>query len=101
MSSKCCNKGKVSLPDLNEFPQELRHLLLGDSAQAKQFREKIRVFNNCFAFASLGANTRPPPGNGPPTFQICGQIAHSYGTLFPEQPQFSQLSCSWESCCTR
>ncbi|XP_066932864.1 uncharacterized protein [Clytia hemisphaerica] len=30
---------------------------------------------------------------GPPTFRICGQICHRYGTLFPneEQPQYAQL----------
>ena len=90
---KCCNKGKVSLPDLNEFPQELRYLILRDSVQAKHFRTGIRVFRNCFALASLSANIGPPPGNGPSTFRICGQIVHRYGTLFPEQeqPQFSQL----------
>ncbi|XP_057297109.1 uncharacterized protein LOC130626007 [Hydractinia symbiolongicarpus] len=41
-----------------------------DSAQAKQFRKYIRVYNNAFSFASLSANIRPPPGRGPPCFRI-------------------------------
>ncbi|XP_066929445.1 uncharacterized protein [Clytia hemisphaerica] len=59
----------------------------------RSFEKKIRIYNNSFAFGSFSANLRPPPGIGPPTFRICGQICHRYGTLFPneEQPQYAQL----------
>ncbi|XP_057310253.1 uncharacterized protein LOC130648232 [Hydractinia symbiolongicarpus] len=91
---KCCHNGKVALPAILQFPAEIRELLSNDSAQAKQFRKYIRVYNNAFSFASLSANIRPPPGHGPPCFRICGQLFHRYGALLPAQnevPNFSQL----------
>ncbi|XP_057290125.1 uncharacterized protein LOC130612787 [Hydractinia symbiolongicarpus] len=91
---KCCHNGKVALPAILQFPAEIRELLSNDSAQAKQFRKYIRVYNNAFSFASLSANIRPPPGRGPPCFRICGQLFHRYGALLPAQnevPNFSQL----------
>ncbi|XP_066919234.1 uncharacterized protein [Clytia hemisphaerica] len=90
---KCCSKGKVSLPQLEPFPPQLQHLFTDDSNEAKEFRKKLRIYNNTFAFGSFSANLRPPPGIGPPTFRICGQICHRYGTHFPneEQPQCAQL----------
>ena len=91
---KCCSQGKVNLSDLLHYPEELRNLLCSDTAQAKQFRKLIRVYNNAFGFASLGANIRPPPGNGPPCFRICGQLFHRYGALLPDEnhnPNYSQL----------
>lgn len=77
-----------------QFPAEIRELLSNDSAQAKQFRKYIRVYNNAFSFASLSENIRLPPGHGPPCFRICGQLFHRYGALLPAQneiPNFSQL----------
>ncbi|XP_057292374.1 uncharacterized protein LOC130619401 [Hydractinia symbiolongicarpus] len=91
---KCCHNGKVALPAILQFPAEIRELLSNDSAQAKQFRKYIRVYNNAFSFASLSANIRPPPGHGPPCFRICGQLFHRYGALLTAQnevPNFSQL----------
>ncbi|XP_066925068.1 uncharacterized protein [Clytia hemisphaerica] len=54
----------------------------GIGAQMKILREDVK-----------GGKQIPPPGIGPPTFRICGQICHRYGTLFPneEQPQYAQL----------
>ena len=31
----CCHNGKVSLPKLSEYPEELKDLLLTNSSQAK------------------------------------------------------------------
>ncbi|XP_066924645.1 uncharacterized protein [Clytia hemisphaerica] len=91
---RCCEKGKVALPQLDPFPPQLEHLFSNNSNQSKLFRKNIRIYNNAFAFASFCANLRPPPGNGPPTFRICGQIVHRLGNVFPDQqhqPQFAQL----------
>ena len=71
-SFKCCHNGKVNLPNRLDFPEELRELFQGNSAIAKQFRRHIRIYNNAFSFASMHANIRPPPGNGPPCFRVCG-----------------------------
>ena len=43
---KCCCEGKVSLPDLLEFPEQLRNLLSSDSAQAKGVRVRISIPND-------------------------------------------------------
>ena len=61
-SFKCCHEGKVSLPNLEPYPQELSDLMLEDTAQGKNFRANIRQFNSAFSFASFGANIAPPPG---------------------------------------
>ena len=82
---KCCHNGKVSLPALKPYPDELKNLLLGNSAEAKNFQKNIRKYNSAFAFASFGAKIAPPGGRGPPCFRICGQIYHRSGNLHPAE----------------
>ena len=36
-SLNCCHNGKVSLPELSPYPEELKDLLINDSVQAKNF----------------------------------------------------------------
>ncbi|XP_057310674.1 uncharacterized protein LOC130648635 [Hydractinia symbiolongicarpus] len=92
---KCCHTGKVALDNLSPYPQELGELLTNtDTVQAKNFQSNIRKYNGAVAFASFGANLRPPPGRGPPCFRICGQIWHRVGGLHPPEgqtPVFNQL----------
>lgn len=52
----CCAQGKVKLPLLSPLPQPLRGLFEDQTHKAKEFREHIRAYNNCFAFTSVGAN---------------------------------------------
>ncbi|XP_057310672.1 uncharacterized protein LOC130648633 [Hydractinia symbiolongicarpus] len=92
---KCCHTGKIALDNLSPYPQQLRDLLTNtDTVQAKNFQANIRKYNSAVAFASFGANLRPPPGRGPPCFRICSQIWHRVGGLhLPEgqTPVFNQL----------
>ena len=80
---KCCHNGKVSLKPLKDYPDELRNLLLGNSAKATNFKENIRRYNSACAFASFGVPLEDLTGKGPPCFRICGQILHRSGSLHP------------------
>ncbi|XP_057305466.1 uncharacterized protein LOC130642397 [Hydractinia symbiolongicarpus] len=91
---KCCQSGKVRLEPLSPHPLELRELLTGGTPAAKHFQKDIRIYNNAFSFGSFGADLRPPPGNGPPCFRLCGQLYHRVGCLHPAanvRPSYSQL----------
>ena len=78
----CCHNGKITLPELS-FPEDLKQLLLGKSAQSKNFRDNTRQYNSAFAFASFGANIDKLTNRGPYCFCIHGQIYHRTGSLHP------------------
>ena len=93
-SFHCCHSGKVKLDALTKYPDELRILLTGKSSQAINYQKNIRQYNSAFAFASMGATLANPPGRGPPSFRICGQIFHGSGCLHPRDgqiPTYNQL----------
>ena len=93
-SLNCCHNGKVSLPELSPYPEELKDLLINNSVQAKNFRDYIRQYNSAFAFASLGANIDKITTRGPYCFRIHGQIYHQTGCLHPSEKnnhQYGQL----------
>jgi hypothetical protein len=75
--SNCCNKGKVSLPELKESPKLLESLLTNSRPQANNFMKKKRNYNSALDFASMGANVSLPPGRGPYCFRIHGMVYHS------------------------
>ncbi len=52
----CCAQGKVTLPPLAPPPEPLKWLLTNNEAYAKDFRQRIRSYNNALAFTSVGAN---------------------------------------------
>ena len=81
----CCHNGKVSLPQLSSYPEELKDLLMSNSSQAKNFKENIRQYNSAFAFASLGAKIDKIKTRGPYCFRIHGQIYHQTGCLHPSE----------------
>ncbi|KAF2356072.1 Helitron helicase-like domain [Trinorchestia longiramus] len=51
----CCHNGKVLLPPLQEYPENLRLLFDADGAEGSNFRQNIRNYNSAFAFASFAA----------------------------------------------
>jgi len=82
-SFNCCHNGKVSLPNLQEYPAQLKRSFdINDHEEAK-FREYIRNYNSAFAFASFGANISLPPGRGPYCFRLHGQTYHHVSSLHP------------------
>jgi len=63
---------------------------------AKEFRNKIRCYNNIFAFTSLGVNeqTLGLRGSGVYSFRIKGALYHRIGSLLPiagQIPKFAQI----------
>nr|XP_009804967.1 PREDICTED: uncharacterized protein LOC104250114 isoform X1 [Nicotiana sylvestris] len=51
----CCSNGSVKLTSY-EMPYELLNLYLGNTEECEHFRTYIRLYNNMFAFTSLGVN---------------------------------------------
>ena len=51
-SFNCCHNGKIHLPPLFSYPDELKELLTSGDAASKNFLEFIRQYNSAFAFAS-------------------------------------------------
>lgn len=90
----CCHNGKVSLPQLTNYPSILKELFTDNSDMAKNLRSYIRIYNSAFSFASFGAQTVQIPGRGPYCYKIHGQIYHSTNTLHPpegEERKYGQL----------
>uniref|UniRef100_A0A7I4YT97 Helitron_like_N domain-containing protein n=1 Tax=Haemonchus contortus TaxID=6289 RepID=A0A7I4YT97_HAECO len=71
----CCNHGTITLKHFTCFPEELRRLLAGQDAEAKEFREHIRNYNSAFAFASIGAQLNIPR-RGPCCFAYAVNFSH-------------------------
>ena len=92
--STCCMQGKISLPVIQDPPEQLKLLLLSDTPEAKDFRTNIRAYNSSLAFASLGVTEDVLPTRGPYVFRICGSVYHRIGHLYPDDgcsPKFTQL----------
>ncbi len=91
----CCAQGKVTLPQLAPPPEPFKWFLIGNEADAKDFRERIHSYNNVLAFTSVGANLDTnvaQPGNY--TYRLRGELYHKMGSLLPEPgevPKFAQL----------
>ena len=75
----CCHNGKVELPPLSPYPEEMEQLI----TSRENFRVNIRQYNSTFAFASMSANVYQFRTSGPYSFRIHGQVYHRTGTLHP------------------
>ena len=90
----CCHSGKVSLPELQPCPDEIKNLFNGQDQKSTNFQQNIRRYNSAMAFASMGASVATPPGHGPYVYKIHGQIYHRSGCLHPDPgkpPRYGQL----------
>lgn len=91
MYSICCQKGRVSLPAIQEPPHILKGLL-----ESLHFRENIKVYSSMLAFTSVGAEVDQSValGYGPYTYRIQGELYHRLGSLLPPEgkpPKCGQL----------
>lgn len=96
--SLCCGNGKVCLTGdrvLQPVPVLLRQLLTENSPEARHFQRDIREYNNALAFASIVSRGVPPqpPGRGPRTFVVHGQLYSyiSHADAGEDNPRFCQL----------
>ncbi|PBL03182.1 hypothetical protein ARMGADRAFT_1094064, partial [Armillaria gallica] len=94
---QCCRKGQVVLPPAREPPLALRQLLEANDAQAKDYRDRMWMYNRAFSFTSLGVNEDHSVNlhrRGPPVFRIQGELYHRSGSLLPshnQAPSYAQL----------
>ena len=87
--NNCCHGGKVTLPQLSKYPNELKNLLYD-----RQFRDLIRCYNNQFAFCTFNApNIKLDKGIY--NLKIHGQVYHIMPTIVThlknEKPRCGQL----------
>jgi hypothetical protein len=93
----CCRQGKINLPLLPAPPLAIRHLYVGDSTEAREFRTHIRKYNAALAFTSVGDNQDHAinrRGGSPWVYRISAELRHRAGTLLPSEgrsPTYLQL----------
>ncbi|EGN96558.1 hypothetical protein SERLA73DRAFT_75453 [Serpula lacrymans var. lacrymans S7.3] len=70
----CCLQGQVRLDPFQEAPAALHCLFRGVDITAHEFRDKVRSYNNAFAFTSLGVKIdyAVTSAAGPYSFRIHG-----------------------------
>jgi hypothetical protein len=94
----CCAQGKVTLPLLAPPPEPLRRLLTGNEADAKDFHQRIRSYNNALTFTSVGVDLDTSVAQvGNYTYRLHSELYHRMGSLLPqpgEAPKFAQLYIS-------
>lgn len=88
----CCSSGEVKVA-IHEGPKELVNLFHGRDEDSKNFRKYSRLFNNMFAFSSLGGHIAPEIYRHIYVFKLHGQMYHYLPNLIPEQqnPKYLQL----------
>ncbi len=83
----------MTLPLLAPPPESLRRLLTSNEVDAKDFRQRIRTYNNALAFTSAGANLDTSVAQpGDYTYRLRGELYHRMGSLLPqpgEAPKFA------------
>ncbi|XP_074305435.1 uncharacterized protein LOC141640600 [Silene latifolia] len=88
----CCCNGEIKLA-MNEYPEELLQLYTARDEQSKHFQTFSRLYNNLFAFSSLGGNFGAETYKGIYVFKAQGQVYHNLPDLIPMDniPRYLQL----------
>ncbi|CAN1187177.1 ATP-dependent DNA helicase PIF1 [Linum perenne] len=93
----CCQRGRVTVPLLQQTPPYLDGLLaVSDGQSSKHFRTHSRSYNAAFSFTSFGAkiDNRILNSRGPFSLVLCGENYHLMGSLLPlpgQPPKYAQL----------
>ena len=82
-----CLQGKIALQLPQNPLRDLYNLFTGQHILSKEFLRDIWMYNNAFAFTSLGVHIdnriNTGPGRGPYCFKIQGELHHRLGSLLP------------------
>ncbi|XP_021768899.1 uncharacterized protein LOC110733168 [Chenopodium quinoa] len=88
----CCGNGDIEIA-ANEYPPELIYLFTSKDEIDVHFRKYARLYNNLFAYSSLGGHFDSKSKKGIYVFKMHGQIYHFVPDLLPEKkhPKYLQL----------
>ncbi|XP_021728384.1 uncharacterized protein LOC110695463 [Chenopodium quinoa] len=88
----CCSGGEVKIA-ANEYPAELQRLFTSNDEDAVHFRTYARLYNNLFAFSSIGGKFDASTYKGIYVFKMHGQMYHFVPNLLPDKgtPKYLQL----------
>ena len=92
--NKCCFQGKARLPPLQLPAQAIIEIFTGDTPQAHDFLENIRLYNAAPSMASWNAQVREHAGRGPRAVTIHCQPYHLTAAQEAREgqpPQYAQL----------
>ncbi|KAH9615795.1 hypothetical protein KSS87_021796 [Heliosperma pusillum] len=88
----CCGDGDIMLPQ-NDYPEPLVRLYTSHEEDAVHFCKYVRLYNNLFAFNSIGGDFDSTTQKGIYVFRLHGQIYHHVPSLVPcdGKPKYLQL----------
>ncbi|XP_074277138.1 uncharacterized protein LOC141600788 [Silene latifolia] len=88
----CCCNGDIKLA-FNEYPEELIRLFTARDEETLHFQKFARLYNNLFAFTSLGGTFDSKTLKGIFVFKAQGQVYHNLPDLIPMDsiPRYLQL----------
>lgn len=89
----CCGDDIIKIAT-NEHPSQLIALFLGDSELVVHFRKYCRLYNNMFAFSSLGGSINAVTYRAIYVFKLHEQLYHFMLDLLPcngERRKYLQL----------
>ena len=82
---RCCDKGIVSLPPLEEPPEPLKELLECKTPRARHHQQLLPRINTLFAFAAKQCNEEQIPGKGVPITKVRGTYSHTLSSIRPSR----------------
>ena len=91
----CCLQGAIELQQNLNLPDTIKSLLTSDTAETKQFRNAIRLYNSILAFTSVSANVDEKllaATSGVYTYRINGAMHHKLSDLIPNNGQSQKFS---------
>ncbi|XP_021721983.1 uncharacterized protein LOC110689507 [Chenopodium quinoa] len=88
----CCSGGEVKIA-ANEYPAEQQRLFTSNDEDAVHFKTYARLYNNLFAFSSIGGKFDASTYKGIYVFKMHGQMYHFVLDLLPYKgtPKYLQL----------